>query len=813
TILPKLEDEFSATINEDEYYKWNGVKYTESGDYEQTLTSQTGCDSVVTLHLTVSHPIDIPYPDNVENVACVVPPMPSNFEMKELYRCEGANDMTTPLVADLDGDGITEIIATSSSLPGAYTYTCDQLLIYSGQNGNLLRTMPVTTFSLSGQPIAIADVDKDSKCEIFVVGTDHVLYCYDYLGVQKWHSSNIMDNPFIPMLADVNNDNIPEVVCDKYIYNAISGNLLLEIDLLETGMGFGAPNGINESKHYYPYYLPALADIDGNGTLELCAGNAIYKINLISENISTNSWTLLRKASTISQYADYNYDGQTIVLDFDGDGDLDICVLGASHTTTDDSKPYFLDTYVWDGQTNQIISFSRDTSTKWYADTRSTASIPFAGDINNDGLAEIMYNIPGGVGMCAYAYDSTVINKMRRVHKHRPWAETSGFTVFDFNMDGNNEIVSRTQNTLYIADGITLNNLCSPISAISQTMTEYPIVADVNGDGVAEIVVACTNDYSNRNGWLSVYGAAQPGTWSSARPVWNQWAYNSVNINKDMTIPQYQYDVATLFPNGTRPFNSFLAQKPIIDQQGDIFVPAADVTVTSASYEIKDDSIEISLSYCNTGDANLLAPYEISVYLNEYRGTLIQVNTIKESLNIDDCKDVTIKVPTSVICRIAQDTTLVITTNDEGHGIAQQGNQQAECDITNNQALISLIGKIRRDTTYNYPIICDSELPYTHPTTSIVFPIGTSGIVDSCVTLLNQQGCDSIIHIKLTILPTFAVDTFATINQGESLIWYEHTCTTEDEYQHKFQSLLTGCDSVVTLHLTVLPPVITCVDT
>ncbi|MBQ0154664.1 MAG: hypothetical protein KBS70_07770, partial [Bacteroidales bacterium] len=121
--------------------------------------------------------------------------------------------------------------------------------------------------------------------------------------------------------------------------------------------------------------------------------------------------------------------------------------------------------------------------------------------------------------------------------------------------------------------------------------------------------------------------------------------------------------------------------------------------------------------------------------------------------------------------------------------------------------------RCKDDTTFNYPIICDSELPYTHPTTSIVFPIGTSGIVDSCVTLLNQQGCDSIIHIKLTILPTFAVDTFATINQGESLIWYEHTCTTEGEYQHKFQSLLTGCDSVVTLHLTVLPPVITCVDT
>ncbi|MBP5662837.1 MAG: DUF1566 domain-containing protein [Bacteroidales bacterium] len=36
-----------------ESYEWNGQIYTESGDYTQTFTAANGCDSVVTLHLTI----------------------------------------------------------------------------------------------------------------------------------------------------------------------------------------------------------------------------------------------------------------------------------------------------------------------------------------------------------------------------------------------------------------------------------------------------------------------------------------------------------------------------------------------------------------------------------------------------------------------------------------------------------------------------------------------------------------------------------------------------------------------------------------
>jgi hypothetical protein len=42
----------------DSCYTWNGESYCQSGDYTQTLQTLHGCDSVVTLHLTITVGID-----------------------------------------------------------------------------------------------------------------------------------------------------------------------------------------------------------------------------------------------------------------------------------------------------------------------------------------------------------------------------------------------------------------------------------------------------------------------------------------------------------------------------------------------------------------------------------------------------------------------------------------------------------------------------------------------------------------------------------------------------------------------------------
>ncbi|WP_372933826.1 PKD domain-containing protein [Mariniphaga sediminis] len=55
TIYPTYQVEKSAEICEGESYTFEGAVYTESGEYSHTFTSVNGCDSVITLTLTV-HP-------------------------------------------------------------------------------------------------------------------------------------------------------------------------------------------------------------------------------------------------------------------------------------------------------------------------------------------------------------------------------------------------------------------------------------------------------------------------------------------------------------------------------------------------------------------------------------------------------------------------------------------------------------------------------------------------------------------------------------------------------------------------------------
>lgn len=51
-------------------YTWNGVTYSQSGDYTQTFTNAVGCDSVVTLHLTIPYNPEVAITTTSESI-CV----------------------------------------------------------------------------------------------------------------------------------------------------------------------------------------------------------------------------------------------------------------------------------------------------------------------------------------------------------------------------------------------------------------------------------------------------------------------------------------------------------------------------------------------------------------------------------------------------------------------------------------------------------------------------------------------------------------------------------------------------------------------
>ncbi|MBO5014118.1 MAG: hypothetical protein J6C57_08760 [Paludibacteraceae bacterium] len=84
---------------------------------------------------------------------------------------------------------------------------------------------------------------------------------------------------------------------------------------------------------------------------------------------------------------------------------------------------------------------------------------------------------------------------------------------------------------------------------------------------------------------------------------------------------------------------------------------------------------------------------------------------------------------------------------------------------------------------------------------------------DYVYTTTAANGCDSIVTLHLTINNSEIGDTeYVTICYGETYTWNGQTYSTEGEYSITLSNTL-GCDSVATLHLTIMPEAVTTTET
>ncbi len=109
--------------------------------------------------------------------------------------------------------------------------------------------------------------------------------------------------------------------------------------------------------------------------------------------------------------------------------------------------------------------------------------------------------------------------------------------------------------------------------------------------------------------------------------------------------------------------------------------------------------------------------------------------------------------------------------------------------------------------------ICENELPYHYISGQIdtTFEVGTPSLVTVPYTLSTANGCDSIVTLNLTVNPTYAIDTAVTITTND-LPYHFVSGQIDTTFEVGSPSLLTvpytlstvdGCDSTVTLHLTI----------
>lgn len=490
--------------------------------------------------------------------------------------------------------------------------------------------------------VLIADINKDGKAEIFCVVSNrqgsptsppknfYLLALrfngYGPGGLQPMYNAVYLgkNRPGTFGIADMDGDGRAEIYLRDRIFAAETGALLAsEGGKLMTGTG-------TDNWDVDVTSAPVAVDIRSAGAdgfvMELVSGSKIYKIpSLTNRNPGApGSLVLWRDMNSIT--FDINGDGvadkyfvklmndpdeygidthsSTSVADIDKDGFVDVVVTGALNSSTGRTTVFY-----WNVQDNTVTGFMTPTSAQlgipnndkpaydnylngWIWGTGRVN----IGDADGDGLLDLLF-VAGNQLFCftTNAGNGLVQKWVRTINDSRSGVLT--VTIYDFDNDGNPEVVYRDSEELAIVDGATGSNKLFSRTCRSHTYTEGPIIADVNGDGNTDICVSCNRSDNpaqfNINAGIQQQALGEvriffsDGEWLPTRKVWNQPGYFVVNINDDLTLPFPQLDIAAVFsntpcPNGLpgpqTPYNVFLNQVPFLSANGCPVFPAPDLT-------------------------------------------------------------------------------------------------------------------------------------------------------------------------------------------------------------------------------------------
>ncbi len=577
---------------------------------------------------------------NLANTCEVVPPFTPNFEPELQWAWTGSpilpefnQVMMTPAVADVNQDGIPDIIfSTFHDAPEPEVDWKEGVLrAISGDDGHELWTVADPAYRIKGAAsIAVGDIDNDGKVEICGIPYDgRGIICYENDGSFKFRTAP-----------------------DAYDYNEWGG--------------------------------PSLADLDGDGTVEILDGNRVYSNTGALKWVGSDGMGGAQYTGPVSFAADIDGDGQQEVINgrsvYRADGSLKCANtdipsgLSAVGNFDGDTKGEI----VVSGN-GKVSLLDDDCTLLWSADipggcVNGCGGAPTIADLDHDGQPEVAV-----VGENAISVFETN-GALKWTSTIQDWSSgKTGSSAFDFDDDGQLELVYADEVSLRIYDGAT-GAVRFQTRHSSGTTHENPVIADVDGDHAADIVVA-ENDlaYPPYHG-IRVYHDRLEG-WARTRGMWNQHAYSITNVNNDGTIPAhpvshwlkpklntFHSNVANYFGDGPSPY------------------AAPDLAVSGATGVCSGDTLTINASVENQGDTTVAAGLKVAFYLGNPTagGALLGVTTVTTPIAAGSSAPVSLVVARPV----SGDAQIVIVADDDGTGTGRE----TECNEANNNAATVTIG-------------------------------------------------------------------------------------------------------------------------
>jgi hypothetical protein len=428
--------------------------------------------------------------------------------------CDGKVDLADPPnVVFVSGDSEGTCCHCNGTSPTACHTGVLRLL--DGTTGEEIWSLEKAEASSAGfaaMSVAIGDLDNDQRMDIVAFTGEGKLAVIGDDGTVKHLGSVIAENAANGIfgwgggisLGDMDNDGWPEIAFGREVWTMDGGTLAL----LFTGAAGSGGSVSLRTTHF--------VDLDGNGDLELLAGRTAYN----------------HDGSTL--WSNATADGFTATGDFDGDMAPEIVVVQG-------------------GQVRVLEGATGVTEL-------GPVAIPGTGSggpptvANFDGLPGIEIGVAKQnlYSVMQPNYLTNTIDVVWSTANHDASSSVTGSSVFDFEGDGKAEVLYNDECFVWVYDGANGNVLFSA-NTQSFTATEATIVADVDGDGHAEIVMGANG--SNPVTWhCAHHGAGDPtypewtlpanapayrgitvfadaaNSWVGTRTLWNQHAYSVSNI-------------------------------------------------------------------------------------------------------------------------------------------------------------------------------------------------------------------------------------------------------------------------------------------
>ncbi|NOX29399.1 MAG: VCBS repeat-containing protein [Actinobacteria bacterium] len=238
---------------------------------------------------------------------------------------------SSPAVGDIDGDGYLDIVF------GGW----DHRIWALDRNGGPVSGFPFTHYDTTWGSPALYDIDGDGRDEIYIGGDASIGLDFTHEGgryrVLDWQQGVVVERfPAIEraeifqsssVLGDINNDGRMDV-----IVGGSAGLFPAGADVARQVWAFHADDG--SMLPGFPVQLPnrvfstpALGDVDGDGAMEIV-------VTTMNEGTNNGLVTVIENNGTIKYAVDalqgeypgavVSYMASPIIIDGDGDGDLDI---------------------------------------------------------------------------------------------------------------------------------------------------------------------------------------------------------------------------------------------------------------------------------------------------------------------------------------------------------------------------------------------------------------------------------------------------------------------------------------------------------